>query len=238
VRHYEIVFLVHPDQSEQVPAMLDRYRTIIEADGGTIHRLEDWGRRLLAYPINKVHKAHYVMINIECDQKALDELNSAFRFNDAVLRNLIIKRDEAVTEPSFLAKSKEEEEERAAKEAAAKEAAIERVKAAEQAEAAKAELEAAPVTEVAAEEAPATETPVEDVAAKEPTDAEIISTEDHELNYVLKKYGKRQTAANRKKFVTLLDEFKADAGYEPHLREQFYQYIEDKKAFDIMEDLG
>ncbi len=238
MRHYEIVFLVHPDQSEQVPAMLDRYRTIIEADGGTIHRLEDWGRRLLAYPINKVHKAHYVMINIECDQKALDELNSAFRFNDAVLRNLIIKRDEAVTEPSFLAKSKEEEEERAAKEAAAKEAAIERVKAAEQAEAAKAELEAAPVTEVAAEEAPATETPVEDVAAKEPTDAEIISTEDHELNYVLKKYGKRQTAANRKKFVTLLDEFKADAGYEPHLREQFYQYIEDKKAFDIMEDLG
>jgi small subunit ribosomal protein S6 len=239
VRHYEIVFLVHPDQSEQVPAMLDRYRSIIEADGGKIHRLEDWGRRLLAYPINKVHKAHYVLINIECDQKPLDELNSAFRFNDAVLRNLIIKRDEAITEPSFLAKSKEEEEERAAKEAAAKEAAIARANAAEQAAAEKAELEAAATdVEASVEEAPATEVVAEEAPAKEPTDAEIISTEDHELNYVLKKYGKRQTAANREKFVILLDEFKADAGYGPHLREQFYKYIEDKNAFDIMEDLG
>ena len=254
MRHYEIVFLVHPDQSEQVPAMLERYRAIIETDGGSIHRLEDWGRRLLAYPINKVHKAHYVMINVECDQKALDELNSAFRFNDAVIRNLIMKRDDAVTEPSFLAKSKEEEEERAAKEAAAKTAAIARAKAAEEAAAAKAALEAskpaeeAPVVEATTEEAPAAKveeapateaTPVKEAApAKEPTDAEIISTEDHELNYVLKKYGKRSTAANRKKFVTLLDEFKADADYAPHLRVEFYKYLEDKNAFDIMEELG
>jgi len=104
MRHYEIVFLVHPDQSEQVPAMIERYRSTIEGSGGKIHRLEDWGRRQLAYPIQKVHKAHYVLMNVECDQAALDELTSAFRFNDAVLRNLVIAKDEAVTEPSPLAK--------------------------------------------------------------------------------------------------------------------------------------
>jgi len=108
MRHYEIVFLVHPDQSEQVPAMVDRYRSIIEGDGGTVHRLEDWGRRQLAYPIAKVHKAHYVLMNIECGQNVLDELNSAFRFNDAVLRNLVIGRKKAVTEPSPLAKTKDD----------------------------------------------------------------------------------------------------------------------------------
>lgn len=108
MRHYEVVFLVHPSQSEQVPAMLERYRGNLERRGGKIHRLEDWGRRQLAYPINKVHKAHYVLLNIECDQEALDELESAFRFNDAVLRNLIVKRDRAVTAPSPLAKSSEE----------------------------------------------------------------------------------------------------------------------------------
>jgi small subunit ribosomal protein S6 len=108
MRHYEIVFLVHPSQSEQVPAMLDRYRTNLEARGGQIHRLEDWGRRQLAYPINKVHKAHYVLMNVECDAEALAELESAFRFNDAVLRNMIIKRDCAVTEPSPLLKSEDE----------------------------------------------------------------------------------------------------------------------------------
>jgi small subunit ribosomal protein S6 len=112
MRHYEVVFLVHPDQSEQVSAMVDRYKTLIEGDGGSIHRLEDWGRRQLAYPINKVHKAHYVLMNVECTQKALDELNSAFRFNDAVLRNLVIGRKKAVTEASPLAKSREEENER------------------------------------------------------------------------------------------------------------------------------
>ena len=111
MRHYEIVFLVHPDQSEQVPAMIDRYRSMIESNQGSIHRLEDWGRRQLAYPINKIHKAHYVLMNIECDQATLDQLNNAFRFNDAVIRDLVIRRDKAVTEPSSLVKSKDQEQE-------------------------------------------------------------------------------------------------------------------------------
>ena len=112
MRHYEVVFLVHPDQSEQVNAMIDRYRASIEADGGAIHRLEDWGRRQLAYPIQKLHKAHYVLMNIECSTSVLEELNSAFRFNDAVLRSVVISRKEAVTEPSLLAKRPEEKRER------------------------------------------------------------------------------------------------------------------------------
>ena len=110
MRHYEIVFLVHPDQSEQVPAMIERYRGMIEGKGGNIHRLEDWGRRQLAYPISKVHKAHYVMMNIECDDEALGELESAFRFNDAVLRSLTLKTKEAVTEPSPLARQDDRED--------------------------------------------------------------------------------------------------------------------------------
>ena len=109
MRHYEVVFLVHPDQSEQVAGMIDRYRNMIESNGGKIHRLEDWGRRQLAYPINKIYKAHYALMNIECDQNVRDELESAFRFNDAVIRNLIMKRDEAITEMSALAKEKAEE---------------------------------------------------------------------------------------------------------------------------------
>lgn len=107
MRHYEIVFLVHPSQSEQVPAMIERYRTNLEHRGGKIHRLEDWGRRQLAYPIAKVHKAHYVLMNIECDQDALTELENAFRYNDAVLRSLIVRRERAITEPSPLAKGEE-----------------------------------------------------------------------------------------------------------------------------------
>jgi len=107
MRHYEIVFLVHPDQSEQVPAMIDRYRKLIEDAKGTIHRLEDWGRRQLAYQIQKIHKAHYVMMNIECDQATLDELESGFRFNDAVLRNLVIRRKAAITDPSPMAQTEE-----------------------------------------------------------------------------------------------------------------------------------
>ncbi|MBI3900239.1 MAG: 30S ribosomal protein S6 [Gammaproteobacteria bacterium] len=110
MRHYEVVFLVHPDQSEQVPAMIERYRTLIENGKGAIHRLEDWGRRQLSYPIAKVHKAHYVLFNIECSLETLRELESAFKFNDAVLRSLIIKRDAAVTAPSPLVKEKEKEE--------------------------------------------------------------------------------------------------------------------------------
>ncbi|MPZ42025.1 MAG: 30S ribosomal protein S6 [Betaproteobacteria bacterium] len=100
MRHYEMVFIVHPDQSEQVPAMIDRYRTMVSGRGGKLHRLEDWGRRQLAYPIQKLHKAHYVLMNIECDDETLQELEHAFRFNDAVLRHLTTKADEAVTTPS------------------------------------------------------------------------------------------------------------------------------------------
>ncbi len=111
MRHYEIVFLVHPDQSEQVPAMLERYQSMITTGGGNIHRLEDWGRRQLAYPINKIHKAHYLLFNIECDKAVLEELIDAFRFNDAVLRHLVVSRDEAVTEASPMAKSAEDERE-------------------------------------------------------------------------------------------------------------------------------
>ena len=107
-RHYEVVFLVHPDQSEQVPAMIERYKALVENGNGTIHRLEDWGRRQLAYPIQNLVKAHYVMLNIECDQAVLSELVESFRFNDAVLRNLVIKRDEADTEQSLIMKSKDE----------------------------------------------------------------------------------------------------------------------------------
>lgn len=114
MRHYEVVFLVHPDQSEQVNAMVERYRSLIETNQGTIHRLEDWGRRQLAFPINKIHKAHYVLMNIECDAATLTELESAFRFNDAVIRNLVMKRDQADTEASPMAKAKEEADAREA----------------------------------------------------------------------------------------------------------------------------
>lgn len=108
MRHYEVVFLVHPDQSEQVPAMIERYRGMIETDGGKIHRLEDWGRRQLAYPIERLLKAHYVLLNIECSAAALKELQDAFRFNDAVLRHLIVQMKEAVTEMSPIMKTKDE----------------------------------------------------------------------------------------------------------------------------------
>jgi small subunit ribosomal protein S6 len=110
MRHYEIVFLVHPDQSEQVPAMIERYQGMIAAGSGKVHRLEDWGRRQLAYPIAKVHKAHYVLLNIECDQKTLAELIGAFRFSDAVLRHLVTNVETALTEPSPMAKAEEEGE--------------------------------------------------------------------------------------------------------------------------------
>jgi small subunit ribosomal protein S6 len=108
-RHYEIVFLVHPDQSEQVPAMLERYKSMIATGSGSVHRLEDWGRRQLTYPIAKVHKAHYVLMNIECENNTLNELTGAFRFSDAVLRHIVIKMDTAVTEPSPMARSPDEE---------------------------------------------------------------------------------------------------------------------------------
>ena len=112
MRHYEIVFMVHPDQSEQVPGMIERYTTSIEKDGGKIHRLEDWGRRQLAYNINKIHKAHYVLMNVEASQDAMDELTTTFRFNDAIIRNLVIRRKEPVTEESLIMKREKEERER------------------------------------------------------------------------------------------------------------------------------
>ncbi len=112
MRHYEIVFMVHPDQSEQVPAMIERYKTLIETANGKIHRLEDWGRRQLAYPIENLVKAHYVLMNVECGQTELNELMDGFRFNDAVLRHLILARDEAVTEQSLIMKSKDEKGDR------------------------------------------------------------------------------------------------------------------------------
>ena len=148
MRHYEIVFMVHPDQSEQVPGMIERYSNTIEKDGGSVHRLEDWGRRQLAYPINKIHKAHYVLMNVEASNEALDELTSTFRFNDAVIRNLVIRRDESVTDESFIMKAEKESRERKSR--------YEERKAAE-----------APV----AEETPADEAPAEETAAEPATEA-------------------------------------------------------------------
>ncbi|MDR9438667.1 MAG: 30S ribosomal protein S6 [Halomonas sp.] len=108
MRHYEIVFMVHPDQSEQVPAMVERYTGLVTENGGTVHRLEDWGRRHLAYPINKIHKAHYVLMNIECSGETLDEIENIFRFNDAIIRSLVVRAKEAVTEASPMMKPVEE----------------------------------------------------------------------------------------------------------------------------------
>ena len=114
MRHYELVLLVHPDQSDQVVGMVERYINLVKEQGGSIHRLEDWGRRQLAYPINKVHKAHYVLLNIEAGRQTLDELEELFRYNDAIIRSLVIRRDEAITEESPLAKSAEEKRARKA----------------------------------------------------------------------------------------------------------------------------
>ncbi len=142
MRHYEVVFMVHPDQSEQVPGTMGRYKSMIEGSGGAVHRLEDWGRRQLAYPIQKLHKAHYVLMNIECDDKGLAELKEAFKFNDAVLRHLIMRREQAYTEPSPLVKEREledaEKQARAAAEERAVQARVDR-EAAEAVEAVKAD---------------------------------------------------------------------------------------------------
>ena len=122
MRHYEIVLIVHPDQSEQVPAMVERYRNTVTGRGGRVHRLEDWGRRQLTYPIQKLHKAHYALMNIECDQETLNDLEHGFRFNDAVLRHLIMQKQEAETAPSVMMK---EEKARSLMEGAKSEAAAE-----------------------------------------------------------------------------------------------------------------
>ena len=115
MRHYEIVFMVHPDQSDQVGGMTDRYTKLVTESGGTVHRMEDWGRRQLAYPINKIHKAHYILMNIECSQEVLDEITTLFRYNDAVLRNMVIKRKEAISEMSEIMKAENESRERKAR---------------------------------------------------------------------------------------------------------------------------
>ena len=114
MRHYEVVFLVHPDQSEQVPAMVERYKKLIAEGKGKLHRLEDWGRRQLAYPIQKIHKAHYILLNIECDDTVISELKNSFRFNDAVIRDMVICCNEAITEPSFMMQQEDEQREHSA----------------------------------------------------------------------------------------------------------------------------
>ena len=151
MRHYEIVFMVHPDQSEQVPGMIERYSATIQKDGGQIHRLEDWGRRQLAHPINKIHKAHYVLMNVEASNDAMDELTTTFRYNDAVIRNLVIRRDEAVTDESFIMKAEKENRERKS-----------RYEERQAAEAAKAASEEDAADEAPVEQAEATETADED----------------------------------------------------------------------------
>ena len=172
MRHYEIVFLVHPDQSEQVPAMVERYQSMVTASGGTIHRTEDWGRRQLSHPITKVHKAHYVLLNVECDFPVIEELKSAFRFNDAVLRNMVMSCDEAVIEASPMAvavaeeKAKEKEAQQRREAKAASEAAMRTEQEAREAAAAeKAAAEKAAEDEVA--EPAAAETDVADEVAAE-----------------------------------------------------------------------
>lgn len=170
MRHYEVVFLVHPDQSEQVPGMIERYTQLMTDGGGKVHRLEDWGRRQLAYPINKIHKAHYVLMNIECGAEALEELSTLFRYNDAVLRNLVIKQKEPITEESLILKGEREGKERrlrAEQKRKLEEEAAE--KATARAAAAAAEAEAQDAAEKAAEKA------VED-AAENVADAAVAST--------------------------------------------------------------
>jgi small subunit ribosomal protein S6 len=181
MRHYEICFLVHPDQSEQVPAMLERYRSLVEGNNGAIHRLEDWGRRQLAYPIAKLHKAHYVLMNIECDAATLAELEGIFRFNDAVLRHLTICRQEAIVEQSLMMKAKEEkdrssrsyEERKAEGDDKAEEAKPEADDKAEEAKPEATEEKPAEAAEEAAEEAPApaVEETTEDADAAKGADA-------------------------------------------------------------------
>ena len=150
MRHYEIVFLVHPDQSEQVPGMVERYSGLIQSSGGSVHRQEDWGRRQLAYPINKIHKAHYILMNVECGQDVLEELNSTFKYNDAVLRSMVIRRSEAITSESPI--MKQENAEKADKEAREQMKAKAEAKAKKAEETATAEEATEENNEVASEE--------------------------------------------------------------------------------------
>ena len=162
MRHYEIVFLVHPDQSEQVPAMVEKYQGMVTEAGGQVHRSEDWGRRQLAHPINKIHKAHYALLNIECPFDVISEIKTAFKFNDAVLRHLILQREEAVTEasPMAVAVAEEKQREKEAQQRREAKAAAEAARRAEEDKAAEdkaEEKEEAPAEEAAADDAPADE---------------------------------------------------------------------------------
>ena len=171
MRHYEIVFLVHPDLSEQVPAMVERYQGMVTGSGGTVHRTEDWGRRQLAHPINKIHKAHYSLLNVECDFAVIEEIKSAFRFNDAVLRNLVMSRDEAVTDasPMAVAVAEEKAKEREAQQRRDAKAAAEAAMRVRESEKLAEESVAKDAEEAVAEEAPAVE---ETPAAEEEAVAE------------------------------------------------------------------
>ena len=174
MRHYEIVFLVHPDQSEQVPAMVERYQGLVTDAGGAIHRTEDWGRRQLAHPINKIHKAHYVMMNVECGDGVIQEMTGAFKFNDAVLRHLVIKRKEAISEASPMAIAVEEEKQRekeSQRRRDAKAAAESAMLADTKDESESGEEEEETAAEPAAEAEPETKAPEAEAAATEPAEA-------------------------------------------------------------------
>ena len=170
MRHYEIVFMVHPDQSEQVPGMIERYTNVITKDGGQIHRLEDWGRRQLAYHINKIHKAHYVLMNVEASNDAMEELTTTFRYNDAVIRNLVIRRDEPVTEESLIMKAEKEDRERKSRYQERQAAEAKAAETSKEAEASEEVAEEAPAEPVAEE--PAVEEATEEAPAVEADDAE------------------------------------------------------------------
>ena len=179
MRHYEVVFLVHPDQSEQVPGMIERYTQLMADNDGKVHRMEDWGRRQLSYPINKIHKAHYVLMNVECGSETLEELSTLFRFNDAVLRNLVIKCNEAITEESLILKGEREVKERKARAEAKRK--LEEAAAPAPVEAA----EAAPAPVEAAEAAPAqaevdVNSRIEEGEADMPSEEEPSGNEDIE----------------------------------------------------------
>jgi len=180
MRHYEIVFLVHPDQSEQVPAMVEKYQGLVTEAGGQVHRSEDWGRRQLAHPINKIHKAHYALLNVECPFEVITEIKTAFKFNDAVLRHMVLAREEAVTEasPMAVAVAEEKAKEKEAQQRRDAKAAAEAAQRAEEEKAAREAAEAAPAEEAAAEEPAAEEAPAEEAPAAEPVAEDAPAVEE------------------------------------------------------------
>jgi small subunit ribosomal protein S6 len=180
MRHYEIVFLVHPDQSEQVPAMIEKYQGMVTEAGGQTHRSEDWGRRQLAHPINKIHKAHYALLNVECPFSVIKEIKTAFKFNDAVLRSLVLQRDEAITEasPMAVAVAEEKQRDKEAQERRDAKAAAEAAQRAEEEQAEEERAEEERAEEERAEEEPADEETAAEDAAAEDVAAEDVAAED------------------------------------------------------------